>query len=214
MLPEGWVAHPTPTAMSAGMPPVMPPAAGELGAQPASRQRKSRKPNRRSAGAEGVMVNSRRLFGRGGEAATAGAVAAASSGLVPPTAADDSSPLGHEFGLAAAGGMGALAAGTLAVESDDRAVEGALGEQLPALGERIAQHINTLPERAAGACRPRAVATHAQRTAPRRTPSRRATQSSAWPSPVKSGGHSCTASLTTSHCVTSRRFPLRRDVRR
>ena len=67
-LPKGRAAPPAPMAMAA----VIPPAMSELGPLPASRQRKSRKPNRRPAGAEGVMVNSRRLFGRGAEAMAGG----------------------------------------------------------------------------------------------------------------------------------------------
>ena len=99
------------------------------------------------------MVNSRRLFGRGAEAMAGGLEGATGSGMLPPIMADETPPLGLDFGLGAAGGAGALAAGTLALESNDLAVEGALGEQLPVLGERMAQLINTRPERAAGASR-------------------------------------------------------------
>ncbi|KAL1500474.1 hypothetical protein AB1Y20_013131 [Prymnesium parvum] len=88
------------------------------------RERKSSKPSRRAIGTGGPAVNSRRLFGR-----SSGDAAVGASSSCFEEASVELQP------SACAGGKDALE------------------EHLPLLSERIAQHINTLPDRAAGAGR-------------------------------------------------------------
>lgn len=114
---------------------------------PSGRSRKSR-PRRRDMSASGdiAVVSSRKLFGKGANGndaeRTLGDGASNSSASDPPWLSPGPRHLG----------AGGWQVGTEDHENDDGSTLGShMPEILPVLGDRIAQHINTLPDRAAGA---------------------------------------------------------------